>query len=68
VPAPDSLPENVVLAFPAIIRVVEESEGPTTTLPPPASDAISAKAPLPSASVAPVLTLKAGKNEELFDV
>jgi hypothetical protein len=68
VPAPDSVPEKVVLLLPEIIRVVEGSEGPTTTLPPPASDAISAKAPSPSTIAAPVLTLKAGKNEELFAV
>ncbi len=68
VPAPDSLPENVLLVLPPTIRVVEESEGPTMTLPPPASDSTTAKAPSPSAIVAPVLTLKAGKNEEPFDV
>ena len=68
VPAPDSLPENVVLLLPEIIRVVEGSEGPTTTLPPPASDAISAKAPSPSAIVAPVLTVKAGRSEEPGDI
>jgi hypothetical protein len=36
------------------------------TVPPPASDPISAKAPLPIVRAAPALTVKPGKNEELL--
>jgi hypothetical protein len=65
---PDSVPEHVLLVLPPTVRLVDAPEGPTTTLPPPASDSISTKAPLPSVIVAPVLTVKEGRNEELLDV
>src|SRR5262249_15981752 len=47
-PAPENLPENVVAPLPTMLSREDESEGPTVTVPPPASDAISAKPPLPT--------------------
>ena len=58
-PAPLNEPENVVLAFPRRARRVVLS-APRTTVPPPDSALASTTAPLPSASVAPAPTLKAG--------
>ena len=69
-PAPENAPENVVLLLPAMARSVLGSEGPRTTEPPPegpsASEPISTNAVSPMASVAPLLTLKAGANDELL--
>jgi hypothetical protein len=69
-PAPANEPENVVLLFPAMDSVVLGLDVPICTLPPPAgpsaSEPIAAKTPLPRASVAPPLTLKAGANDELL--
>src|SRR5262245_24235197 len=69
-PAPANEPENVVLLLPAMDSVVLGLDVPICTLPPPdgpsASEPIVAKTPLPRASVAPPLTLKAGANDELL--
>ena len=68
-PAPEKLPENVVLLLPTMARSVPGSVGPMITAPPPASEPISVVVlPSPSASVAPALTLKAGLKEEVFMV
>src|SRR6516164_6584269 len=65
-PAPENLPENVVPPLPAMLSRENGSEGPIVTVPPPASDPISTKAPLPTVRAAPALTVKAGANEELL--
>src|SRR5262245_178905 len=65
-PAPENLPENMVAPLPTMLSREDESEGPIVTVPPPASDPISAKAPLPIVRAAPALTVKPGKNEELL--
>src|SRR5262245_20306326 len=65
-PAPENLPENVVAPLPTMLSREDESEGPTVTVPPPASDAISAKPPLPTVRAAPALTVKPGSSEGLL--
>src|SRR5262245_11704721 len=65
-PAPENLPEHVVAPLPTMLSREDELEGPIVTVPPPASDPISAKAPLPTVRAAPALTVKAGANEELL--
>ena len=67
---PANEPENVVLVPPAMVRNAGPV-GPMTTVPPPAvpsaSDPITTStAPLPTVSVAPVLTAKLGRDEELL--
>jgi hypothetical protein len=59
-PWPANEPENVVLPRPTKLSRENESEGPIVTLPPPASDPISANAPLPTVRAEPALTVKAG--------
>jgi hypothetical protein len=65
-PAPENLPENVVLLSPTMLSREDELEGPIVTVPPPASDPISAKPPSPIVSAAPALTVKAGSNPGLL--
>src|SRR5262249_55166000 len=62
-PAPANAPENVLLLLPTMLR---REKDPIVTVPPPASDPISTKAPLPTVRAAPALTVKAGANEELL--
>src|SRR5215467_10037854 len=62
-PAPANAPENVLLLLPTMLR---REKDPVVTVPPPASDPISTKAPLPTVRAAPALTVKAGANEELL--
>jgi hypothetical protein len=65
-PAPENMPENVVAVLPTILSREDESEGPMVTLPPPASDPISTKAPSPTVRVEPALTVNAGSSEGLL--
>ena len=65
-PAPENLPENVVARGPTMLSRENGLEGPIVTVPPPASDPISTKAPSPTVRAAPALTVKAGANEELL--
>jgi hypothetical protein len=69
-PAPANAPENVVLLFPAMNSVVPGLDVPSRTVPPPAdpsaSEPIWTEPPSPMASRAPLLTLKAGMNDELL--
>ena len=65
-PLPANVPENVMLLSPTMLSREDELEGPIVTVPPPASDPISAKAPLPTVRAAPALTVKAGSNEGLL--
>src|SRR5262249_19600816 len=65
-PAPENLPENVVAPLRTMLRRGDEWEGPPVTVPPPASDAISAKPPLPTVRAAPALTVKPGSSEGLL--
>ena len=65
-PAPENLPENVVAPGPTMLSRENGLEGPIVTVPPPASDPISTKAPSPTVRAAPALTVKAGANEELL--
>jgi hypothetical protein len=65
-PAPENWPENVVAVLPTILSRVDESVGPIVTLPPPASDPISTKAPSPAVRVEPALTVKAGSSPGLL--
>src|SRR5499427_1912136 len=62
-PAPANAPENVLLLLPTMLR---REKDPIVTVPPPASDPISTKAPLPTVRAEPALTVKAGANEELL--
>jgi hypothetical protein len=65
-PLPANAPENVEPLLPTKLSREDELEGPMVTVPPPASDPISTKAPLPTVRAAPALTVKAGANEELL--
>ena len=65
-PAPENWPENVVPPVPTMLSRENGLEGPIVTLPPPASDPISTKAPSPTVRAEPALTVKAGANEELL--
>src|SRR5215510_7067667 len=62
-PAPANAPENGLLLLPTMLS---REKDPIVTVPPPASDPISTKAPLPTVRAAPALTVKAGANEELL--
>jgi hypothetical protein len=65
-PAPENLPENVVPPLPTTLSRENGLEGPIVTVPPPASDPTSTKAPSPTVRAEPALTVKAGANEELL--
>src|SRR6516162_10272519 len=65
-PAPENVPENVVAPLPTMLSRVNESDGPMVTVPPPASDPISTKAPSPTLRAEPALTVKAGSSEGLL--
>src|SRR5262245_8347809 len=60
-PAPPNVPENVLLL---LRTMLSKEDDPMVTVPPPVSDPISAKAPLPIVRAAPALTVKPGANEE----
>src|SRR6516164_4645173 len=60
-PAPANAPENVLLLLPTMLR---REKDPIVTVPPPASDPISTKAPLPTVRAEPALTVKPGAKEE----
>src|SRR5262249_48224153 len=62
-PAPANAPETVLLLLPTMLR---REKDPMVTVPPPASDPISAKPPLPTVRVEVALTVKAGSNEGLW--
>ena len=59
-------PEKVVLVLPEMNRMVLGSDAPSCKAPAPASEPISTTPPFPIASVAPLLTLKSGMNDELL--
>src|SRR6516165_525906 len=65
-PAPENWPENVVPPVPTMLSRENGLEGPIVTLPPPASDPISTKAPSPTVRAEPALTVKAGSSEGLL--
>src|SRR5215510_8882319 len=65
-PLPANAPEKVLAPLPTILSRENGLEGPIVTVPPPASDRISAKPPLPTVRAEPALTVKAGSSEGLL--